>query len=82
MAKEGVNALTTCLAKEVKGTGVAAMAVAPSMIDSPEAREQNPQADFSKWVTPETLAETMAMLAGEAGGAMNGSIVKVFGGVG
>jgi NAD(P)-dependent dehydrogenase (short-subunit alcohol dehydrogenase family) len=82
VAKEGVNALTTCLAKEVKGTGVVAMAVAPSMIDSPEAREQNPKADFSKWVAPEVLAETMATLAGEAGGAMNGSIVKVFGGVG
>ena len=81
IAKEGVNVLTACLAKEVKGTGVAATAVAPSMIDTPEAREQNPKADYSKWVTRETIAETLAYLASEAGGVLNGTTVKLFAGL-
>jgi NAD(P)-dependent dehydrogenase (short-subunit alcohol dehydrogenase family) len=81
VAKAGVVALTACLAKEVKGTGVSATAIAPSMIDTPEARAQNPQADTSKWVTRETIAEVLVSLAGEGGGAMNGTTVKVFGGL-
>lgn len=81
IAKEGVIMLTACLAKELKDTGVSATAVAPSMIDTPEARAQMPKADFSKWVQPEAIAEAMAYLASEAGGALNGSVVKLFGGL-
>ena len=81
VAKAGIVTLTTCLAHELKGTGVSVTAVAPSVIDSQAMREALPKADFSKWVTPEAIAEAMALLASAEGGAMNGATVPLYGGM-
>jgi NAD(P)-dependent dehydrogenase (short-subunit alcohol dehydrogenase family) len=78
VAKSGVMALTTCLAHELKGTGVAASCVVPSVIDTPATRQMMP-GDPSHWITPQHLAETMAWLASVEGGAANGAIVPLYG---
>lgn len=81
VAKAGVNALTSCLAKELRGTGVAAAALMPSVIDTPPNREAMPKADPGKWVTPEQLAEVMLLLCAREAAALNGAIMPVFGGL-
>jgi NAD(P)-dependent dehydrogenase (short-subunit alcohol dehydrogenase family) len=81
VSKAGVLSLAKCLAQEVKGTGVAAMAILPSVIDTPPNRAAMPKADFTKWVAPEQIAEVLVYLAGEAGAALNGALLPVFGGV-
>lgn len=81
VAKAGVVALTTCLAHELKGTGVSTACVAPSTIDMPKNREAMPKVDPAKFIRPEQIAETLIWLASDEGGAANGAVVPLFGGM-
>lgn len=81
LAKAGVVGLTQCLAKELRGSGVSAACVVPSVIDTPATRESMPKGDPAKWVKPLEIAETLAWLASESGGAPNGSIIQLYGGM-
>ncbi|NPV49327.1 MAG: SDR family oxidoreductase [Armatimonadetes bacterium] len=80
VSKAAVSALTTALARELRGTNVSVAAVMPGTIDTPPNRQAMPKADPSKWVTPEEVAAVMVMLCAEEAGPMNGAIVPVFGG--
>ncbi len=81
VAKAGVLNLTACMAKELAGSGVACAAVLPSIIDTPATREVRPNADPTRWVTPEALADAMAWLISEEAGAVNGSVLRLYGGL-
>ncbi len=61
-SKAGVHRLTESLAEELKGR-VTVNAVLPSTIDTPANRRDMPDADFSKWVAPDALAEVILFLA-------------------
>lgn len=78
-AKAGVLSLTACMAKEVAGTGVAVAAVMPSIIDTPITREARPAADYSRWVTPQQIAEVLAWLLSDEAGVVNGSVLRLYG---
>lgn len=77
-AKAAVIALTESIADEVGGDGVTCNAVVPSIMDTPANRDGMPKSDFSKWVKPEHVAETMAFLCTEAGGNINGATIPVW----
>lgn len=81
VAKAGVLNLTACMAEELAETGVACAAVMPSIIDTPVTREARPGADTSKWITPESIAEVIAWLVSEEAGAVNGSVLRLYGGL-
>jgi NAD(P)-dependent dehydrogenase (short-subunit alcohol dehydrogenase family) len=81
VAKAGVLNLTACIAEELAKTGVACAAVMPSIIDTPVTREARPGADTSKWITPESIAEVIAWLVSEEAGAVNGSVLRLYGGL-
>lgn len=81
VAKAGVLNLTASMAKELAGTGVACAAVMPSIIDTPATRAARPDADTGKWVTPATIAEVLAWLVSEEAGAVNGSVIRLYGGL-
>jgi NAD(P)-dependent dehydrogenase (short-subunit alcohol dehydrogenase family) len=80
-SKSGVMRLTESLAQELKGRGVTVNAVLPSIIDTPANRKDMPDADFSKWVQPDELADVMLFLAGPGARAVTGALVPVTGGV-
>lgn len=61
-SKAGVHRFTEALAEELKGK-VTVNAVLPSTIDTPANRRDMPDADFSKWVSPASLAEVILFLA-------------------
>ncbi len=77
-AKAAVIALTESIAAESGGDGVTCNAVVPSVMDTPANRDGMPDADFSMWVKPEHVAETMAFLCTEAGGNISGAAIPVW----
>ncbi len=79
VAKAGVHALTRALAAEVRGKNINVNAVLPGIIDTPINRQMMPQADFSKWVTPEDLARVILFLASDAARQIHGALIPVYG---
>jgi NAD(P)-dependent dehydrogenase (short-subunit alcohol dehydrogenase family) len=77
-SKAGVHRLTEALANEWKGK-VTVNAVLPSIIDTAANRADMPQADFSKWVTPQELAEVILFLASDAASGVTGALIPVGG---
>lgn len=77
-SKAGVHRLTEALAAELKGK-VTVNAVLPSTIDTPANRRDMPQADFSKWVTPDELANVILFLASNEASAVTGALLPVNG---
>lgn len=77
-SKAGVHRLTEALANEWKGK-VTVNAVLPSIIDTKANRADMPNADFSKWVTPQELAEVILFLASDAASGVTGALIPVGG---
>jgi NAD(P)-dependent dehydrogenase (short-subunit alcohol dehydrogenase family) len=77
-SKAAVHRLTEALAAELKGK-VTVNAVLPSTIDTAANRASMPRADFSKWVTPNELAEVILFLVSDAASAVTGALLPVAG---
>ena len=77
-SKAGVHRLTEALAAEHKGK-ITVNAVLPSTIDTSANRASMPKSDFSKWVTPQELAEVILFLVGDAASAVTGALIPVAG---
>jgi len=78
-SKSGVQRLTESLSEEVKDRGITVNAVLPGIIDTPRNRAEMPDADFSRWVPPEAIAEVITFLASDAAHAVTGASIPVFG---
>ena len=78
-AKSGINMLVQSAAEEVKDLDININAVLPSIIDNPQNRRDMPDADVTKWVTPEGLTEFIAGLLGPAGKHINGALIPISG---
>ncbi len=81
ISKRGVITLTETIADEVKGSGITANAIAPSTILTEGNKQSMPKADFSKWVTPEEIADLILFLCSDSARSMSGNVVKMFGGI-
>jgi NAD(P)-dependent dehydrogenase (short-subunit alcohol dehydrogenase family) len=79
VSKAGLVALVRTLALELRGTGITANAVLPSVIDTPANRAADPSADFSKWVTPQSIASLILWLASDAAADVNGAVIPIYG---
>ena len=78
-SKSAVSRLTESLAAELKDAGVRVNAVLPSIIDTPANRASMPDADFTRWVAPEALADAIAFLLSDEARAVTGALLPVKG---
>lgn len=79
VAKAGVLTLTKTMAAELKEHNINVNAILPSTIDTPANRQANPNADFSRWVKPEAIANVILFLTSEAATITSGAAVPVYG---
>lgn len=75
--KAAAVAMIDSLAADLKGTGVRANSVSPSIIDTAANRKAMPNADFAKWPKPEEIAEVVLWLASDGAKLVNGATVPV-----
>ncbi len=79
MAKSAVIRLVEALAAEHKHSGITVNCVLPGTIDTPQNRAEMPDADHSRWVAPEAIADVIAFLASDAARAVQGAAIPVYG---
>ncbi|OJU91477.1 MAG: 3-oxoacyl-ACP reductase [Burkholderiales bacterium 66-5] len=78
-SKSALMRLVESMSAELRDEGINVNAVLPSIIDTPPNRGAMPDADFSRWVAPEALAEVIGFLASDAARAVHGALVPVLG---
>lgn len=78
-SKSAVIRLVESLAAELKSTGITVNCVLPGTIDTPQNRAAMPDADHSRWVPPEAIADVFLFLASEAARAVSGAALPVYG---
>lgn len=76
-SKAAVWAFISALAAEYQDDAIRANAILPSVIDTPGNRESQPNSSRKGWVSPETIAETVAFLVSDASAAVTGAQVPV-----
>lgn len=78
-SKAGILRLTESLADELKSRGITVNAVLPGTIDTLQNRTDMPDADHSRWVPPEAIADVIVFLASHAARAITGAALPVSG---
>src|SRR5437667_12058525 len=78
-SKAAMVSLLKTVALENKDAGLTANVILPGTMDTPANRKAMPNADFSKWVRPATVASLITWLAGDAGNDINGAVIPVYG---
>jgi NAD(P)-dependent dehydrogenase (short-subunit alcohol dehydrogenase family) len=78
-AKSTVIRLTESLSEELKDKGINVNCVLPGHLDTPENREQTPEADYSSWVAPSAVADVILFLASDEADAIHGSAIPAYG---
>ncbi len=78
-SKSAVIRITESLAAEMKDKGINVNCIIPGTIDTPQNREAMPNADVSRWVAPESVADVILFLASPAARSIHGAAIPVTG---
>jgi NAD(P)-dependent dehydrogenase (short-subunit alcohol dehydrogenase family) len=78
-SKAALVSLVQTVALENKDKNIRANVILPGTMDTAANRAAMPKANFEKWVKTPHVAELVLMLAGEAGGEINGAAIPVYG---
>lgn len=76
-SKAAAVAMIDSLAADLKGTGVRANSIMPSIIDTPANRKAMPDADYAKWPKPEDIAKVVLFLCSENSKVIHGAAIPV-----
>lgn len=76
-SKAAAVAMIDSLAADLKGTGVRANSILPSIIDTDANRKAMPGADYSKWPKPQHIARVILFLCSEDARLINGVSIPV-----
>lgn len=78
-SKAAAVAMMDSFAEDLKGTGIRANSVLPSIIDTEANRRAMPDADFATWPKPEDIARVILFLCSDSAKVIHGAAVPVFG---
>jgi NAD(P)-dependent dehydrogenase (short-subunit alcohol dehydrogenase family) len=81
VAKAGVSALTKILADEGRQSGITANCILPGIIVTDANLSWGAAEDIPKWTPPADIAAAVSYLLSDAAGSVNGSDVRLFGGL-
>jgi NAD(P)-dependent dehydrogenase (short-subunit alcohol dehydrogenase family) len=79
VGKAAVLAFVDALAEEYRRDDIRVNAILPSVIDTPANRRAMPDADHSRWVSPEEIAAVVRFLCEDGSRAVSGAHVPVYG---
>ncbi len=79
VGKAAVLAFVDALAAEYRQDAIRVNAILPSIIDTPANRRSQPDADYSRWVAPEQIADVVRFLCEDGSAAISGAHVPVYG---
>ena len=78
-SKAAVIRLTESASAELKKYNINVNCILPGTIDTPQNRVARPDADFSSWVTLESLAGIIGFLSSDAARDIHGAAIPVYG---
>ena len=78
-SKTVVLRLTESMSAELRHQGINVNCILPGTMDTPQNRAANPDADYSRWVRPEEIAELALFLASDASAPIHGAAIPAFG---
>lgn len=79
LSKSLIFKLSEYLNAEGAAKNVVTSVVVPSTLDTPVNRKAMPQADFSSWVTPESVAEVLEFITSSRSASVRDGVYKVYG---
>lgn len=80
-SKAAAQRILESMAAELGKLGITVNGIVPSTIDTPQNRAASPNADYSKWVKPEEIADAILFLAADESRAINGVSLDINGGL-
>jgi len=80
-SKAAAQRVLESMAAELGKLGITVNSIVPSTIDTPQNRAGSPNADYSKWVKPEEIADAILFLAADESRAINGVSLDINGGL-
>jgi NAD(P)-dependent dehydrogenase (short-subunit alcohol dehydrogenase family) len=79
VSKAAVLALMSAVDVEVRTKGVRVNTVVASIVDTPRNRQENPDADFSRWTTGDQLARVIEWLCDADSAPLSGGTIPAYG---
>jgi NAD(P)-dependent dehydrogenase (short-subunit alcohol dehydrogenase family) len=78
-SKSAVIRLTESMAAEYREAGIQVNCIIPGTIDTPQNRREMPDADTTRWVKPESLANVILFLVSNESRDIHGAALPVYG---
>lgn len=78
LSKAMIFKLAEFINAEGKARGVTATVIVPSTIDTEANRKAMPDADFSKWVPAESIADAISFSLSDTGQMLRENIIKIY----
>jgi NAD(P)-dependent dehydrogenase (short-subunit alcohol dehydrogenase family) len=78
LAKSLIFRLAELMNGEAAGKNVVTSVIVPSTIDTPQNRKSMPDADFSKWVKPESIAKVVSFYCSDDAADLREPLIRIF----
>jgi NAD(P)-dependent dehydrogenase (short-subunit alcohol dehydrogenase family) len=78
LSKSLIFKLAEILNAEGKDHNLTASVIVPGTIDTPDNRSAMPNADFSKWISPDAMADVMLRICADADYAKENPVISMF----